>query len=132
MKYMLDTNIIVYILNSRPEKVRKRFTRYSPEDICISSVTLAELEYGICNSSRPDQNRIALMMFLADIDVIPFDAQAAADYGEIRFDLKRKGTPIGANDLLIAAHARALGLTLVTNNSREFDRVDGLKVENWA
>ena len=78
MKYMLDTNIIVYILNSRPEKVRKRFTRYSPEDICISSVTLAELEYGICNSSRPDQNRIALMMFLADIDVIPFDAQAAA------------------------------------------------------
>ena len=132
MKYMLDTNIIVYILNSRPEKVRKRFTRYSPEDICISSVTLAELEYGICNSSRPDQNRIALMMFLADIDVIPFDAQAAADYGEIRFDLKRKGTPIGANDLLIAAHARSLGLTLVTNNSREFDRVDGLKVENWA
>ena len=132
MKYMLDTNIIVYILNSRPEKVRKRFTRYSPEDICISSVTLAELEYGICNSSRPDQNRIALMMFLADIDVIPFDAQASADYGEIRFDLKRKGTPIGANDLLIAAHARSLGLTLVTNNSREFDRVDGLKVENWA
>ena len=129
---MLDTNIIVYILNSRPEKIRKRFTRYSPEDICISSVTLAELEYGICNSSRPDQNRIALMMFLADIDVIPFDAQAAADYGEIRFDLKRKGTPIGANDLLIAAHARSLGLTLVTNNSREFDRVDGLKVENWA
>ena len=132
MKYMLDTNIVAYIRNNRPETVLDRFRQYKPEDICISSITMAELEYGVCNSSRPEQNRIALMMLLSDISIVPFDANAAIEYGAIRYDLKKNGTPIGANDLLIAAHARSLGLTLITNNTREFERVEGLKLENWV
>ena len=132
MKYMLDTNIIAYAKNNRPESVLKRIMQHRPEDICISSITLAELEYGVYNSARPSQNQLALMTFLASISVIPFDAEAAREYGIIRADLKKKGTLIGANDLLIAAHAKSLDITLVTNNTREFERVEVLKLENWA
>lgn len=132
MKYMLDTNIIAYAKNNRPESVLKRLMQYRPEDICISSITLAELEYGVYNSSKPEQNQLALMTFLAGIIVVPFDSDAAREYGIIRADLKRKGTLIGANDFLIAAHAKSLDITLVTNNTREFERVEGLKLENWA
>ena len=132
MKYMLDTNIIAYIRNDRPEHVRKMFRKYKPEDLCISAITLAELEYGICNSSVPAQNRTALMMLLSGIEVVPFDANAAREYGSIRSALKKRGSLIGANDMLIAAHAKALNVTLVTNNLREFERIDGLKTENWA
>ena len=132
MKYMLDTNIIAYAKNNRPEAVLQKFQKYSPADLSISAIALGELEYGVCNSSKPAQNRLALIMFLSGISVLPFDSLAAREYGEIRADLKRKGTPIGANDLMIAAHARALGLTLVTNNTREFERVKGLLLENWA
>ena len=132
MKFMLDTNIIAYARNNRPEAVLQRLLQHRPEDICISAITLAELEYGVYNSLRPEQNQLALMTFLSSIAVVPFDADAAREYGLIRADLKKKGTLIGANDLLIAAHARALGVTLVTNNTREFERVEGLMVENWA
>ena len=132
MRYMLDTNIIAYAKNHRPEQVLKRLMQHRPEEVCISSITLAELEYGVYNSERPEQNQLALMTFLARIEVLPFDAEAAREYGFIRADLKRKGTPIGANDLLIAAHAKSLGLVLVTNNTREFERVAGLRLENWA
>ena len=132
MKYMLDTNIIAYAKNNRPESVLQRFMEHRPEDMCISAITMAELEYGICKSSKPAQNRLALMMFLSEIQVVPFDGDAAQEYGSIRVGLTAKGTPIGANDLLIAAHARSLGLTLVTNNGREFERVPGLVVENWV
>ena len=132
MKFMLDTNIIAYARNNRPEAVLQRLLQHRPEDICISAITLAELEYGVYNSLRPEQNQLALMTFLSSIAVVPFDADAAREYGLIRADLKKKGTLIGANGLLIAAHARALGVTLVTNNTREFERVEGLMVENWA
>ena len=132
MRYMLDTNTVVYAKDARPETVLERFQRYSPGDLCISSITLAELEYGVCNSSRPEQNRLALMLFLSNIEVMPFDSDAARSYGEIRFDLKTKGKLIGANDLLIAAHARALGYTLITDNTKEFERVEGLLLDNWA
>ena len=132
MKYMLDTNIIAYAKNNRPESVLQCFMEHRPEDMCISAITMAELEYGICKSSKPAQNRLALMMFLSEIQVVPFDGDAAQEYGSIRAELTAKGTPIGANDLLIAAHARSLGLTLVTNNGREFERVPGLVVENWV
>ena len=132
MKYMLDTNIISYAKSNRPETVLNKLKQHEYKDLCISVVTLAELEYGVCNSPDPDRNRMALMIFLAGITVMPFDANAAKEYGKIRFDLKSKGHMIGANDLLIAAHARSLGLTLVTNNTKEFERVDGLKLENWA
>ena len=132
MRYMLDTNIIAYAINKRPEIVLTRLTAHDPAEICISAITLAELEYGVCKSTKPEQNQLALMAFLARIQVLPFGAEAAAEYGRIRDALTKKGMLIGANDLLIAAHARALGLTLVTNNMREFQRVEGLLLENWA
>ena len=132
MIFMLDTNIIVYAKNKRPESVLKKLMEYRPEDMCVSAVTLAELEFGACKSSRPEQNRLALLTFLSRIPVVPFDADAAREYGDIRAGLTKKGTVIGANDLLIAAHARSLNLTLVTNNTREFERVEGLRVENWT
>ncbi|MBQ9827222.1 MAG: type II toxin-antitoxin system VapC family toxin [Lachnospiraceae bacterium] len=132
MKYMLDTNIIVYIRNNRPAEVFSRFRQYSPEDLCISAITMAELEYGACNSSDPLRNRLALLTFLSTIRILPFDAEASADYGQIRYYLKTKGEPIGSNDLLIAAHARSAGLTLVTNNTKEFKKVPGLEIVNWV
>ncbi len=132
MRFMLDTNIIAYAKNNRPESVLQRLTQYRPEDLCVSAITMAEMEFGVCNSSRPDQNRMALLLFLSRISVLPFDADAAREYGMIRADLTKKGKLIGANDLLIAAHARSLGLTLVTNNTREFERVENLRVENWV
>ena len=132
MMYMLDTNIIVYAQNHRPKTVIEKLKKYPIEQLCLSAITLAELEYGVCNSSRPELNRLALMRFLARIEVVPFDGNAAREYGRIRFELKKKGTPIGGNDLLIGAHAKALGLTLITNNTKEFKRIKGLKIENWA
>ncbi|MCR5661212.1 MAG: type II toxin-antitoxin system VapC family toxin [bacterium] len=132
MKYMLDTNIIAYAKNNRPEKVRSIFQNYDPKDLCISSITMAELEYGVYNSSNPAQNQMALILFLSGIAILPFDAEAAKEYGAIRALLKNSGTLIGANDMLIAAHAKALGLILVTNNAREFERVEGLRIENWV
>ena len=132
MRYMLDTNICIYIIKKRPEQVLRRFMEFEPGDLCISAITLAELEYGIENSSVPERNRFALAMFLSGIESLPFDDSAAEEYGKIRAKLRRQGTPVGANDMLIAAHAKARGLTIVTNNAREFDRIDGLNVENWA
>ena len=132
MRFMLDTNICVHVIKHKPVSVLARFQEYSPQDMCISSITLAELEYGVCKSSRPEKNKLALMMFLSEITVLPFDDDAAIEYGSIRSELERNGIPIGPNDLLIAAHARSLKLTIITNNTREFDRVNGLTVENWV
>lgn len=129
---MLDTDICIYIIKNRPEKVTSRLVRHEPKSIVISSITLAELEYGIRNSSRFEANRITLLKFLAPFSVVPFDADAALTYGGIRKDLDASGKPIGPMDLLIAAHAVSLKSTLVTNNIREFSRVPGLRVENWA
>ncbi len=132
MKYLLDTNIIIYAKNRRPESVLSKLRSFTPSDLCISSITMAELEYGIAKSTRPDQNRLALSLFLSGIEIVPFDEKAAREYGEIRKQLAEKGEIIGSNDLLIAAHAKSLDLTLVTNNSKEFERIDGLRIENWA
>lgn len=132
MKYMLDTNIIVYAKNNRLAGVFERFMEYDPSELSVSAITMAELEYGVQRSSRPWQNQLALMLFLSRIAILPFDDMAAREYGVIRAELARIGQPIGGNDLLIAAHAKALGLTLITNNMREFARVAGLKVENWV
>ena len=132
MRYMLDTNIVAFAKNNRPEIVLERMGQFEPGDLCVSSITLAELEYGVFNSSNPDRNQLALTLFLASIEVVPFGDDAAVEYGRIRADLRRKGTPIGANDLMIAAHAKSLAMTLVTNNTREFSRVEGLMLEDWA
>lgn len=132
MKYMLDTNIIIYAKNRKSDSVLKRLMSHMPSDLCISAITLAELEYGIANSSKPDQNRLALSLFLSGIEIMPFSADAAKEYGEIRKQLSDSGKLIGANDLLIAAHAKSLGLTLVTNNTDEFKRIKDLNIENWC
>ena len=132
MKYMLDTNICIYIIRKKPEQVIRRLQELSLSDVCVSSITLSELEYGVEKSERRDRNKIALANFIAPIDVINYDDHAAARYGKIQYHLEKNGMPIGALDILIAAHALAQGLVLVTNNEREFKRVPGLKLENWA
>jgi tRNA(fMet)-specific endonuclease VapC len=132
MRFILDTNICIYIIRQKPVKILERLTSLSFADIGISSVTLAELEYGVVKSSKPQQNRLALNGFLAPIEIAPFDASAAAHYGELRCFLEKRGKVIGAMDLLIAAHASSLSVTLVTNNIREFKRIPDLQVENWV
>ena len=132
MRYLLDTNICIYIIKRKPPEVLERLTSLEPEEVGISSITVAELEYGVAKSSRPRQNRDALINFLAPLQILAFDDEAARHYGDIRVHLEKTGQPIGAMDLLIAAHARSRSLTLVTNNEREFSRVPGLVVEDWT
>ena len=131
MKYMLDTNICIYVINEGDESVRERFEEHAPE-ICISSITYAELCYGVVNSTHIERNTRELDVFRLDLEILPFGEDAGMHYAEIRRALRRRGTPIGANDLLLAAHARSLGAMLVTNNRSEFDRVPELRVENWV
>ena len=132
MKYLLDTNIIAYIINKRPPEVISKFLSLSKDEIFISSIVVAELWYGVAKSHKKEQNKTALEDFLAPLNIVDFDFTAAKFYGLIRADLEAKGLIIGSNDILIAAHALSLGLTLVTNNTKEFARVNGLKLENWV
>lgn len=132
MKYMLDTNILIYARNEKTEIVKEKFEKHNGNDICISAITLAELEYGVERSKCVYQNRMAMIKFLSGIPVIPFDDLAARHYGEIRSYLQAKGIVIGGNDMLIAAQARAKGMILVTNNTREFSRVPDLQIEDWS
>ena len=132
MRYMLDTNICIYTIKHKPPKVIQRFLSHDPSELCISSITYAELMHGVEKSMSAERNRIAITMFLSPISVLNFDTYAAEEYGKIRADLERKGTPIGPMDMLIAAHAKAEDLVLVTNNTREFERVEDLEVEDWT
>lgn len=132
MIYMLDTNICIYAMKNRPEKVLRRLKEELDNGVCISSITLAELEYGMKHSSDPAKNEQAMLRFLVPFSVLAFGPSAASEYGEIRAYLQSKGTPIGPLDMLIAGHARSENMVLVTNNVREFERVPGLKLENWA
>lgn len=132
MKYMLDTNICIYVIKKMPPSVIQRFMEHDVRDICVSSITFAEMMHGVEKSQAKERNRIAYMLFMSAMTVLDFDAAAAQEYGKIRADLETNGTPIGPMDMLIAAHAKSLGLTLVTNNTREFIRVTGLELENWA
>jgi len=129
---MLDTNICIYLIKQRPLSVLDRFRSFSIGDIGISVITLAELQYGVSKSSQPKRNQEALDLFLSPLEVAAFDRQATAAYGRIRAGLEKRGRPIGAMDLLIAAHALSLGARLVTSNEKEFRQVPGLRVENWA
>ncbi|MCD7845268.1 MAG: type II toxin-antitoxin system VapC family toxin [Oscillospiraceae bacterium] len=132
MTYMLDTNICIYAMKNKPEAVLARLKREMDKGVCLSSITLAELEYGMKHSASPARNEQALIRFLIPFSILPFDRDAASEYGDIRAYLQSRGTPIGPLDMLIAAHARAEHLILVTNNVGEFARVPGLRVENWA
>jgi len=132
MKYMLDTNICIYIIKRKPVKVIKHLKKIPFPNIGISSITLSELEYGVEKSQRKAQNKIALAQFITPLEIAPYDELAAKHYGEIRVLLEKRGQPIGTLDLLIAAHALSLNATLVTNNEKEFRKVTGLTVENWT
>ena len=131
MRYMLDTDICIYTINERPSTVLQAFRRNQGAGLGVSSVTAAELFFGVARTGS-QRNLDALRRFLATLEVAPFDAHAAEISGSLRAWLSSQGTPIGPYDTLIAAHAHGLGVTLVSNNTREFERVPGLKVENWA
>jgi tRNA(fMet)-specific endonuclease VapC len=130
--FLLDTNICIYLIKKHPANVLMRLREHSISEIGISCITLGELEYGIHKSSQPFRNRIALAEFLAPLEILPFDDCASLEYGKIRWDLERRGQPIGGMDLLIAAHALSNQCILVTNNEREFRRIPGLAVQNWV
>jgi tRNA(fMet)-specific endonuclease VapC len=131
-RYLLDTNICIYIIKRKPQAVLTRLQRVRLPEVAISAITLSELQYGVSKSARPEQNRLALALFLAPIEVLGYDDRAAARYGDLRAELERAGQPLGSLDMLIAAHALAVDRTLVTNNEAEFRRVPALSVENWA
>jgi len=133
MRYLLDTNTLIYIINARPkhQRVLDRFAAEEARGVVVSSISLAELRYGIAKSEKRETSRDALERIIAALTIINFDAGAAERYGELRAALEIKGKTIGPLDALIAAHALSLNLILVTNNTREFARVRGLKIENW-
>lgn len=132
MRYMLDTNICIFIIKNKPINVINRFLQLNPDDICISSITYSELSYGVYKSKAIEKNKAALLMFLSSISILPFDDSDAEEYGKVRTKLEKDGTPIGPMDLLIASHAKNRNLIVVTNNTREFERVDDLKIEDWT
>jgi tRNA(fMet)-specific endonuclease VapC len=131
MKLMLDTNICIAIIKQKPAGILQKFSAYQVGDICISSVTLAELRYGVAKSQYQEKNQAALDEFILPLEVARFDEAAALVYGALRASLEKQGTPIGALDTMIGAHALSLNLTLVTNNTKEFNRIVGLKVIDW-
>jgi tRNA(fMet)-specific endonuclease VapC len=131
LKYMLDTNIAIYVIKRRPIELLAVFNSHAGQ-MCISSISMAELLHGVEKSSKPDHNLRQVEDFASRLEVLEYGSKAAAHYGEIRAELERKGTVIGINDLHIAGHARSEGLTLVSNNLREFERVEGLRLMNWA
>ena len=131
MRLMLDTNICIYLIKEQPASVLDRFASHPVGDIGVSVITLAELEYGIAKSSRPARNRAALEQFVSPLEVAAFDRDATAVYGRVRTMLE-KGQPIGSMDLLIAAHAISLDVQLITHNVKEFGKVPGLRIEDWA
>jgi tRNA(fMet)-specific endonuclease VapC len=130
LRWMLDTNVCIHVIRDRPPDLRQRFNE-AADQLCISAITLAELVHGAEKSARPAQNLAAVGQFAARLEVLPFAEAAAAQYGQLRAELERGGQPVGAYDMLIGAHARSLGLVLVTSNRREFDRISGLRVESW-
>ena len=129
---MLDTNICIYAMKNKPASVLNHLRKNMNTGLCISTITLAELEHGVCKSASRERNEVALLKFLALLKVLPFDESAAVEYGRICAYLQSLGTPIGPMDTLIAAHALSKSLVLVTNNVREFERVPNLAIENWS
>lgn len=130
IQFMLDTNTVIFVLKNKPVHLRRRFNEHQGR-LCISSVVLSELVYGAENSARVDANLRSIEGFTSRLEVVDFDEPAAHHTGRIRAELRRAGTPIGPYDAMIAGHARSLGLTVITNNLREFERVAGLQVIDW-
>ena len=131
LKYMLDTNIAIHVIKRRPIEMLETFNQHT-DQLCISSITLAELLHGVEKSKFAEKNLKNVENFISRLEVLEYGNKAASHYGNIRADLERKGITIGVNDLHIAGHARSEGLIIVTNNVREFERVSGLRLENWV
>jgi tRNA(fMet)-specific endonuclease VapC len=131
MIYLLDTNMCIYIINEKPAQVLQRLIQTGRESLAISTVTVAELAFGIAKSTRAD-SQVKLENFLSKFPILDWDQEAAWVYGNVRKALEAKGQRIGERDLLLACQALALGAIMVTNNTREFERIDGLKLENWV
>ncbi len=131
MKYLIDTNICIYIMNERPTGVIKKFKQFEVGDVGISTITVSELQYGVAKSSHRTKNHQRLEQFMAPLEILAYDEMAAEAYGDIRLHLEKYGQPIGPLDVLIAAHALSQNLILVTNNDKEFKRIKNLQVENW-
>ena len=129
---MLDTNTCIFLINKKSPELAQKITDIPFEEVCVSTITQSELEYGVSKSQHKAKNAQALAKYLSTVTVLEYDTKAAEVYGEIRADLERKGQVIGQLDMLIAAHAKSAGLIIVTNNVREFGRVDGLVVEDWT
>jgi tRNA(fMet)-specific endonuclease VapC len=132
MKFMLDTNTCIYLIKKKIPKIIAHLERHFIGEIGISSITLAELQYGVANSERIQRNREALNEFILPLEIADFDEKAAEIYGSMRANLEKAGTPIGSMDMLIGSHAMSLGVTLITNNIREFKRIKGIKVVDWT
>lgn len=130
-KIMLDTNICIYIMKNRPEYVRNKLKEFDVGDVCLSSIVVSELYYGAYKSEHTEKNLLALEYFLKPFDIIEYDLNASIEYGSIRASLEKSGKVIGGLDMMIAAHARSLDMTLVTNNVKEFDRIENLVIDNW-
>lgn len=131
LKYMLDTNICIFTIKNKPEIVRQKFNLHRHQ-LCISTITLMELMYGAEKSAAPEKNISVIDGFIARLDVLNYDLQAATHTGQIRAELAKAGQPVGPYDQMIAGHARSRGLIVVTNNTREFERVSGLRTEDWV
>ena len=132
MKYLVDTNILIYLMNSKSPKLQKKFTSKPIDEFCVSSVTVAELIYGAKKSKYIEKNLNAAIKILSPFTIIDFNSMDAFEYGDIRASLEKMGKVIGANDLLIAAQARRLNLIVLTANAKEYRRVEGLYIENWV
>ena len=132
MNYLIDTDICIYIMNNRPLEVIRRFRNLELGQVGVSSITVSELQYGVSKSKRQKENQQRLDEFLLPFEIVPYDHTASRQYGDIRADLEKRGVVIGPLDLLIAAHAASRDLVLVTNNEKEFGRIQSLKVENWV
>ncbi|MCU4611459.1 type II toxin-antitoxin system tRNA(fMet)-specific endonuclease VapC [Acinetobacter parvus] len=131
MMYLLDTNICIYVINHKPQQVFERFRQYQLGQLAVSSITASELAFGV-EKSGSERNKQALKKFLSPLEILPYDEQAVWHYAQLRHDLQSKGQTIGSLDMLIAAHALALDVVLVTNNTKEFERIERLKLENWV
>ena len=131
MMYLLDTNICIYVINHKPQQVFERFRQYQLGELAVSSITASELAFGV-EKSGSERNKQALKKFLSPLEILPYDEQAIWHYAQLHHDLQSKGQTIGSLDMLIAAHALALDVVLVTNNTKEFERIERLKLENWV
>ena len=129
---MLDTNICIYIIKNRPKSVKEKFREYEIGELCISTITVSELMYGAFKSEQTAKNLKAIESFLMPFDIVDYDFTASVEYGKIRANLEKKGQIIGNMDMQIAGHAFALDVVLVTNNTKEFERVEGLELDNWV